>query len=52
MNRRKILYWLPLPLILAGIAYMLIFRRVDLFVIVLLIGAAILGGLSVQADRS
>ena len=51
MNRKKVLYWLPLPLILAGIAYMLIFRRVDLFVIVLLIGALILGGIAVQVEK-
>jgi len=51
MNWRKILYWLPLPLILAAIGYLLIFRQVTVIPLTLIISAFILGGLSAQLEK-
>ena len=50
MNRRKLLYWLPLPLIVAGIGYMLITRKADTIAFILVVAAAVVVAISARAE--
>jgi hypothetical protein len=51
MNWRKIALWLPLPLLLARVIYLLIFRQVDLITLVLIFGALAIAGLAVPGEK-
>lgn len=52
MNWRKLIYWLPVPLILIGIVYLVVFKRADMVVILLLIVAGVLAAISVRVGKS
>ena len=52
MNWPKIALWPPLPLLLAGVIYLLIFKQVDLIALVLILGALAIGGFAVQGKKS
>jgi hypothetical protein len=51
MNWRKIALWLPLPLLLAGVIYLLIFRQVDLITLALILGALAIAGFAVRGEK-